>query len=84
MLDVGVFPKRIVSMIGVGEKAGGVDEMLAKLAEYYEQDISAQTNVLTVVVYFVVYMAVAVTVGIVVIGAWSHYFGMIGDMINQM
>lgn len=74
MVDAGVFPRRVVSMVGVGERGGGVDLMLEKLAEYYELDIDTQSTVLTTVLYFVVFLAVAVTVGIVVINFWTGYW----------
>jgi type II secretory pathway component PulF len=79
----GVFPKRVVGMVGVGEKGGGVDLMLEKLAEYYELDISTQTSILTTVIYFAVYLAVAITIGIMVISGWSSYFGIINSLINE-
>jgi type II secretory pathway component PulF len=79
----GVFPKRVVGMVGVGEKGGGVDLMLEKLAEYYELDIATQSSILTTVIYFAVYLAVAITVGIMVISGYMSYFGLINSLINE-
>ena len=83
MKELGVFPRRVIGMVGVGERAGGVDLMLEKLAEYYDLDISTQSSIMTTVLYFVVFLAVAVTVAIVVIGGYMHYFGIINELINQ-
>jgi type IV pilus assembly protein PilC len=70
-------------MVGVGEKGGGVDLMLEKLAEYYELDIATQSSILTTVIYFAVYLAVAITVGIMVISGYMSYFGIINSLINE-
>jgi type IV pilus assembly protein PilC len=70
-------------MIGVGERAGGVEFMLEKLAEYYELDADAQADRMSTAAYFVVYLAVAITVGIVVISFWAGYWRMIGTLIDS-
>lgn len=79
MASVGVFPRRVVTMVGVGERAGGVEKMLEKLAEYYDLDVETGSTILTTVLYFVVFIMVAITVAIVVISAYSSYWGMIGE-----
>jgi type IV pilus assembly protein PilC len=83
MLAAGVFPRRVVSMVGVGERAGGVDLMLEKLAEYYDLDVQTGSAVLTTLIWFLFYMLVLITGAIIVISAWGHYFGMIGQLINE-
>ncbi len=84
MVASGVFPRRVVGMVGTGEKAGGVDYMLMKLAEYYELDVDTQSTIMTTVLYFVTFMAVAATVIAVVMSAWGSYFGMISDLIDEV
>jgi type IV pilus assembly protein PilC len=83
MIMAGVFPRQVISMIGVGERAGGVEFMLEKLAEYYELDADAQADRMSTAAYFVVYLAVAITVGIVVISFWAGYWRMIGTLIDS-
>ncbi|MFH1676370.1 MAG: type II secretion system F family protein [bacterium] len=83
MTATGVFPKRIINMIGVGEKAGGVELMLEKLAEYYDLEIDTGGNIMVTLIYFLVYMIVALTIAIIVISAYSHYFGMISELIEN-
>jgi len=81
MIATGVFPRRMVSMVGVGEHAGGVEKMLAKLAEYYDLDVNTMSTIFTTILYFVVYLAVAVTVAFVVISAWQSYWGLVGQFM---
>lgn len=82
MIHTGVFPRRMVSMIGVGERGGGVEKMLEKMAEYYELEIDTESTILTTILYFVVYLAVAITVGVVVLSFWRSYFGMIEGLME--
>lgn len=42
-----VFPPMVVQMISVGEDTGQVDEMLDKIAEFYEQEVESTTESLT-------------------------------------
>jgi len=81
MVASGVFPKRMVSMVATGEAAGSVELMLQKLAEYYELDIETGSTIMAWAIWFVVFIAVAVTVGAVVISLWQNYFNMINSLI---
>jgi type IV pilus assembly protein PilC len=36
-----VFPPMVISMIAVGEQTGGLDEMLTKIADFYDEEVDA-------------------------------------------
>lgn len=42
--ESGVFPPMVYHMVGIGEETGGLDEMLDKVAEYYEEEVTAATE----------------------------------------
>ena len=84
MIACGIFPSQMIGMIRAGERAGGVEEMLEKLAEYYEQDIEMMASTLVTIIYFVIYMLVALTACAIVYSAWSSYYGMIGSLIDEI
>ncbi|MBI2371504.1 MAG: type II secretion system F family protein [Deltaproteobacteria bacterium] len=44
---VGVFPPMVVQMVGVGESTGAMDEMLAKIADFYEEEVDSAVAALT-------------------------------------
>jgi type IV pilus assembly protein PilC len=44
---VGVFPGMVVQMIAVGEQTGAMDAMLAKLADFYDDEVDAAVDGLT-------------------------------------
>lgn len=61
-----VFPDMVVQMISVGEDTGALDEMLSKIADFYDQEVEATTEQL---------MALIEPLMIVVLG------GLVGGMI---
>src|SRR5258705_9486202 len=42
-----VFPSMVVQMIGVGEQTGAMDQMLQKIADFYEEDVDPPGSALT-------------------------------------
>src|SRR2546429_616925 len=39
-----VFPPMVISMISVGEQTGGMDEMLSKIADFYDDEVDAAVS----------------------------------------
>ncbi|HEY9225168.1 MAG TPA: type II secretion system F family protein, partial [Gemmatimonadaceae bacterium] len=39
-----VFPPMVISMISVGEQTGGLDEMLTKIADFYDEEVDAAVS----------------------------------------
>jgi type IV pilus assembly protein PilC len=42
-----VFPEMAISMLAIGEETGGMDAMLAKVADFYEDEVAAAVKALT-------------------------------------
>ena len=42
--ECGVFPNMVTQMIGVGEATGAMDNMLQKIADFYEDEVDAATR----------------------------------------
>jgi type IV pilus assembly protein PilC len=47
LLESGVFPSMVCSMISVGESTGALDAMLEKIADFYEEEVDAAVESLT-------------------------------------
>jgi type IV pilus assembly protein PilC len=45
-----VFPPMVVQMIASGEETGAIDQMLTKIAEFYDQEVEATTEALTALI----------------------------------
>lgn len=57
-----VFPGMVVQMIGVGEKTGALDQMLSKIADFYEEEVDAAVGALASLIepFMVVFLGVVV------------------------
>lgn len=47
LMATNVFPKMAVSMIAIGEQTGALDQMLTKIAEFYEDEVDAKISAMT-------------------------------------
>jgi type IV pilus assembly protein PilC len=45
-----VFPEMAMSMLAIGEETGEMDKMLTKVADFYEDEVSATTKALTALI----------------------------------
>jgi type IV pilus assembly protein PilC len=50
LADTKVFPSMVVQMIGVGEATGAMDQMLNKIADFYDDEVDAAVNGLTAMI----------------------------------
>ncbi len=68
MEQSGVFPPLVAYMIAVGERSGRLEEMLAIINQYYEEEVEAATVRFTGLLEPIMIIALAVVVGFVVMG----------------
>ncbi len=47
MKATGVFPPMVIQMVAVGEESGGLDQMLNKIADFYDEEVNAAVETLT-------------------------------------
>jgi type IV pilus assembly protein PilC len=47
LAETKVFPSMVVQMIGVGEATGAMDQMLAKIADFYDEEVDAAVAAMT-------------------------------------
>src|SRR3954447_5450638 len=50
LVNHAVFPPMVVQMMAVGEDTGALDAMLAKISEFYDQEVEATTEALTALI----------------------------------
>jgi type IV pilus assembly protein PilC len=72
-----VFPSMLVQMIAVGEETGALDAMLTKIADFYDEEVSAAVDGLTSVIEPVMMATLAVVVGGIVIALYMPMFQVI-------
>ncbi|MBV9850004.1 MAG: type II secretion system F family protein [Armatimonadetes bacterium] len=70
----GAFPPMVVTMLGVGEQSGDLDQTMTKVAEYFEQEAAVRLHQLCVSLGVIVTILVGVRVGLGVIHYYTGYF----------
>jgi type IV pilus assembly protein PilC len=76
MQQVGVFPNMVIQMAAIGEEAGSLDEMLIKVAEAYEEEVSNAVDALSSLLEPVIIVFIGVIVGTMVIAMYLPIFKM--------
>lgn len=71
-----VFPPLATSMISVGEETGSLDEMLNRVADFYDQEVQTMVDSLASLIEPLLIAFLGATVGIVVIAMYLPYFEM--------
>jgi type IV pilus assembly protein PilC len=74
----GVFPPMVVQMINVGEQTGGLDEMLTKIADFYDEEVDAAVEALLSALEPIMIVFLGVVVGGMIIAMYLPIF----DMVN--
>ncbi|MBK8098577.1 MAG: type II secretion system F family protein [Planctomycetes bacterium] len=67
MKQTGVFPPTVCYMVGVGEQAGNVEEMLERIGATYDEEVDLATQKMTAVIEPLIIVALAVIVAAIVI-----------------
>ena len=75
-----VFPNMVISMIAVGEQTGGLDEMLTKIADFYDEEVDAAVGGLLSLLEPIMIVFLGVVVGGMVVAMYLPIF----DMINAV
>ncbi len=76
-----VFPSMLVQMIAVGEETGALDQMLNKVAAFYEEEVSTATDGLTSLIEPLMMASLGVIVGGIVIALYMPMFQVI-SLVN--
>jgi len=75
-----VFPPMVISMISVGEQTGGLDEMLTKIADFYDDEVDAAVSALLSLLEPVMIVFLGVVVGGMIVAMYLPIF----DMVNSV
>jgi type IV pilus assembly protein PilC len=75
-----VFPPMVTSMIAVGEATGGLDEMLSKIADFYDDEVDASVGALLSLMEPIMIVFLGVIVGGMIVAMYLPIF----DMMNAV
>jgi len=74
----GLFSNMVVQMVAIGEEAGSIDDMLSKVADYYEEEVDNAVDAMTSLMEPMIMAFLGVVIGGLVIGMYLPIFKM-GD-----
>lgn len=80
LLETGIFPPMVVQMIGVGEQTGAMDEMLQKIADFYEDEVDAAVATMTALLEPIILVFLGVGVGGMLIAMYLPIFDIAGGI----
>jgi len=78
--DTGVFPPMVTQMISVGETTGALDTMLAKIADFYEEEVDTAVAGLLTLLEPIMIAFLGVVVGGIVIAMYLPIFDLISKL----
>lgn len=78
--ESGVFPTMVVQMVAVGEQTGALDNMLTKVAEFFEDEVDAAVADLLTAIEPIMILVLGVIVGGIVISMYLPLFSLISKL----
>ena len=75
-----VFPPMVTQMIAVGEETGALDELLEKIADFYDSEVEATVDALTSLIEPLLIVVMGVAVGGMVVALYMPMFSIIGKL----
>jgi type IV pilus assembly protein PilC len=80
LMETGVFPPMVVQMIGVGEQTGAMDEMLQKIADFYEDEVDTAVSAMTALLEPIMLVGLGGIVGGMLIAMYMPIFEVAGNI----
>lgn len=74
--DMEVLPPMLSAMTKIGEETGDIEEMLSKVADYYDEEVEAATNKLTAAMEPIIMVVLACIVGMIVAAVYGPIMSM--------
>ena len=79
MRSTGLFPHMVVQMVAIGEEAGSVEQMLAKVADFYEEEVDNAVDSLSSLIEPIIMSVLGVLVGGLIVAMYLPIF-MLGSV----
>ena len=80
LAETKVFPSMVVQMIGVGEQTGAIDQMLNKIADFYEEEVDVAVGALTSLIEPIMMVVIGGMVGTMLIAMYLPIFSIAGQI----
>jgi type IV pilus assembly protein PilC len=78
-----VFPPMVVQMISVGEETGALDEMLCKIADFYDEEVDAAVDAMTSIIEPIMIVLMGGVVGGMVVSMYLPIFKLVTVIVGK-
>jgi len=78
--DTEVFPPMVVHMIAVGEQTGALDAMLAKIADFYEEEVDAAVENMLTLLEPIMILFLGIVIGGIVVSMYLPMFSLLSKI----
>ena len=76
MQNAGVFPSMVIQMVSIGEESGALDDMLGKVADFYEGEVDDMVDGLSALMEPVIMSVLGVVIGGLIVAMYLPIFKM--------
>ncbi|MBF0144409.1 MAG: type II secretion system F family protein [Magnetococcales bacterium] len=76
LANSGIFPTMVTSMISIGESTGSLEQMLEKIADFYEEEVDRAVDNLTALLEPIILVFLGVVIGGLVVAMYMPIFQM--------
>jgi type IV pilus assembly protein PilC len=80
LAETAVFPPMVVQMIGVGEQTGAMDQMLQKIADFYEDEVDVAVAAMTKLIEPIMMVFLGVIIGGLIVAMYLPIFELAGNI----
>jgi type IV pilus assembly protein PilC len=80
LTEAKVFPDMVVQMIAVGEQTGALDQMLNKIADFYEEETDIAVASLASLIEPIMMVGIGGMVGVVLVSMYLPIFSLAGNI----
>ncbi|MEZ4404037.1 MAG: type II secretion system F family protein [Kofleriaceae bacterium] len=83
LTETRVFPSMVTQMIGVGEQTGAMDQMLQKIADFYEDEVDTAVAGMTALIEPIMMAFLGVVVGGLIVAMYLPVFELAGNIESK-
>ncbi|WP_037586056.1 type II secretion system F family protein [Stenoxybacter acetivorans] len=76
MIATDLFPNMMIQMTSIGEESGAVDDMLNKVAEFYEEDVDTAVGQLSSLMEPIIMVVLGSIIGVILVAMYLPIFNM--------
>ncbi|MCK5679888.1 type II secretion system F family protein, partial [bacterium] len=81
LMESGIFPAMVVQMISVGETTGALDQMLNKIADFYDDEVDTAVSAITSLIEPLLMVFLGGILGTMIVGMYLPIFKM-GEVVH--